>query len=253
MCLSASRLACIGIYLLAATWQHEPDMVHPLQGGISSMITKHVQAAAPPALLPDEEVNKAPPELTETQHSKLQAAHSLRVRLIAVAQVRSPFWDRLTTHVSLLQLRLYPLLTGAGDWHRHPLGAPLTLLLATRAPSPCTACSGLHTKCVLQVFIGIGMGVEPRLSVIQPLLIALIFHQARKYCPDVANASAQDGVPICQHNKQACNMCLLCMVQGFEGFALGACLLKVSAPWRHPVGWKVCEVGMLGSPLFEKV
>ncbi|KAK9818907.1 hypothetical protein WJX81_002447 [Elliptochloris bilobata] len=40
------------------------------------------------------------------------------------------------------------------------------------------------------VFIGIGLGVEPRLSVVQPLLIALCFHQA------------------------------------FEGFALGACLLK---------------------------
>ena len=64
--------------------------VMAFEGGISAMITKHVREATPSALLPDEESNKAQPELTEAQHTKLRAEHSVRVRLIAVAQVGSP-------------------------------------------------------------------------------------------------------------------------------------------------------------------
>lgn len=63
------------------------------EGGISAMITKHVRAATPPALLPDEEAYKAQPELTEAQDAKLEAERSVRVRLIAVAQV-----GRLSDH-----------------------------------------------------------------------------------------------------------------------------------------------------------
>ena len=64
--------------------------VMAFEGGISAMITKHVRQSTPHALLPDEESNKAQPELTEAQHTKLRDAHNLRVRLIAVAQVGSP-------------------------------------------------------------------------------------------------------------------------------------------------------------------
>ena len=51
------------------------------------MVTKHVRAATPAAALPDEEADKQ--ELTEAQHAKLEAERSLRIRLVAVAQVGS--------------------------------------------------------------------------------------------------------------------------------------------------------------------
>ena len=64
--------------------------VMAFEGSISAIITKHVRAAMPAAPLPDEESNKAQPELTEAQNAKLEAEQSLRIRLIAVAQVGSP-------------------------------------------------------------------------------------------------------------------------------------------------------------------
>ena len=75
--------------------------------------------------------------------------------------------------------------TGAGDWHCYPLGAQLSgeascWLIACALQRAVFQFKATYILCV-QVFIGIGMGVEPRISVIQPLLIALIFHQARNH------------------------------------------------------------------------
>ena len=102
-CSCASLFAFCGHYLkrrLCAGWPDYPVSyvtsvvaaitIMAFEGGISAMITKHVREAPPPAVLPDEESSKEQPELTEAQHTKLQAEHSLRVRWIAVAQVGRP-------------------------------------------------------------------------------------------------------------------------------------------------------------------